>query len=125
MTRYKIIVVNDNETYLSTMQRLLQKTGYTVLTQCGSIGAFERILAEQPDLVILDMQMETPYAGWQILDLLRLEPATELLPVIIATGDAQALAGREALLAEKGCSVLLKPFSLTDLHAKLDKLLPS
>ncbi len=68
------------------------------MTKCG-----------RPDLVILDIRMEHQEAGWMVLDLMRLDPRTRDIPVIISSADHQALHEREAMLRPQGYAILEKP----------------
>jgi DNA-binding response OmpR family regulator len=74
--------------------------------------------------VILDIWMETPEAGWQLLELLRLDPATATLPVLVCSADVVFLRAKEAQLLAEGYGVLVKPFGLDALLARVAALLP-
>lgn|SRR5690606_29149632 len=111
----RIMVINDDTEFLGLMQALLAEEGYQVVTLRESRGAARIVRRERPDLVILDIRMEHPEAGSQLLEILRLDPATTALPVIVCSADAVFLRQKDALLREKGCIPLEKPFDLDDL----------
>ncbi len=77
----------------------------------------------QPDLVILDLQMGSPETGWQILTLLRGDPATVHIPAILYSSHADFLRVRTAVLRRKRCATLEKPFALPDLLATIAEAL--
>ena len=54
-----------------------------------------------------------------VLELMRLDPETANIPVIICSADTQRIRDKEAYLREKGCDILEKPFLLEDLLAKV------
>src|SRR5689334_5089441 len=87
MASQTILVANDDQTYVSTVQELLASVGYPHVMAHAGGGAFQRIRDEQPDLVVLDINLVNPGRGWQILDLLKLHPKTTHIPVILCATD--------------------------------------
>lgn len=125
MTRPLIAVVNDDTTFLELMNELLTEEGYrTILLKEGD-RAYQSILKEKPDLIILDIRLEHPEMGWMILELIRLNPVTTDIPVIIASADSTALKAKAELLAKQEIDSLEKPFRLQELVAKIEKYLPN
>jgi CheY-like chemotaxis protein len=53
----KILVVDDDPVHLSLAQELLESEGYEVSVHKAAFGATEKILREQPALVLLDVNM--------------------------------------------------------------------
>lgn len=111
-TEKVIAVVNNDRTFLGLMNRLLSEEGYKTSVWTQREGAYEFIKQEQPDLVILDIVMEEPEAGWTVLELLRLDPSTAEIPVIVCSADHQTLVQKEELLSRLRSDVLEKPFDL-------------
>src|SRR4051812_37712197 len=72
-------------------------------------------------LVILDMQMEQPDSGLVVLELIRLDPTTEHIPVIKCSADQQFLRAKEDQLRAHRCDVLEKPYSLSELLTLITK----
>lgn len=83
-----IMIINDDQQALTLFTLLLENAGYRTVTHTQGAGAYELITQTQPALLILDIQMETRDAGWQVLDDLRRDPATQRLPVLISSGQA-------------------------------------
>jgi CheY-like chemotaxis protein len=110
-----IVVIDDDPTFLALMEDLLQEDGYRVEALIGDGSTHERICAEQPAVVILDLWLGQPDAGWTLLSMLELDPATRDIPVIIASGDSKMLEARADELAAKGIRTLTKPFGLDEL----------
>lgn len=115
MATSTIIVVNDDTVFLSLMHELLVDEGYHVIPWREGTGAYEVIKRERPALVILDIRMEHPEAGWQTLEVLKLDPATAPIPVIVCSADAFALQAKAQRLTELRCATLEKPFDFTQL----------
>jgi CheY-like chemotaxis protein len=114
-TKPLIAVVNDDTAFLELMEELLREEGYQTLIWKEGDTAYELIKKKQPDLVILDIRMEQPDSGWVVLELLRLDPATEHVPVIVCSAAVPLLREREQQLKAHHCEILEKPFNLSEL----------
>lgn len=121
--RAAIAVVNDDTTFLQLMEDLLSGEGYCVARFYEAGGAYEGIRAQNPDAIILDIRMEHPESGWQLLELFKLDPLLTTKPIIICSADSRALEQRATYLRTKRCEVLPKPFDLDDLLSLLHRLL--
>jgi DNA-binding response OmpR family regulator len=114
-----IAVVDDDGAYIEFVGELLADEGYQTIQSVGDHQAHAMIQREKPDLVILDIRLEHPDSGWQILQLLRLDPATTEIPVIICSADTQFLKEKEQQLRAQGYDMLEKPFDLDTLLEKV------
>lgn len=84
----KVLVCDDERHIVRLIQVNLERQGYTVVTAFDGKEGLEKIRAEKPDLVVLDVMM--PYMdGFEVLKNLRKEPETESIPVIMLTAKAQ------------------------------------
>ena len=119
MARQHIAVVNDDTTFLELMDELLSSEGYETTIMKVTGDAFQHIKELQPDLVIIDIWMQKPDNGWEVLNLIRLDPSTVRIPVIVASTDVRDLEAKESLLRSLNCDTLPKPF---DLQGLLDKV---
>lgn len=111
----RIVVLNDSWDLLRLMQELLTEEGYHVDIMHAAQGAHQRIKEIDPALVILDMVLETPDAGWQYLQLLKLDPRTIDIPVIVCSAANAFLEYHKERLNELDCHILPKPFDLDSL----------
>ncbi len=73
----------------------------------------------QPDLVILDLWLESQEAGGMVLGMLELDPLTQDIPVIVCSAHLDLLAQRAPYLQAKGHRVLAKPFTPEQLLATI------
>jgi DNA-binding response OmpR family regulator len=96
--RPNVLVVNDDTAFLQLMEQLLEDEGYRADTLKATKNALDRIKERRPALVTLD-------------------PETSSIPVIVASANLQALAGREEERAAKGIYVIAKPFDIDELGA--------
>lgn len=119
MAKPLIAVVNDDTIFLELMHDLLTSEGYRTAIWKEGDTAYEMIKEHRPLLVILDIRMERPDTGWMVLELLRLDPTTAHIPVIICSADTEQIRAKEAYLRDKRCDILEKPFLLEDLLAKV------
>lgn len=88
MPPLKIVVCDDERHIVRLIQVNLERQGYQVVTAFDGKEGLEKIKAEKPNLVVLDVMM--PYMdGFEVLKTLRRDPETESLPVIMLTAKAQ------------------------------------
>jgi two-component system, sensor histidine kinase and response regulator len=125
LTTPTIAVVNDDTAFLNLMYELLTDEGYDCWLHTVGSTAYERIREDMPDLVILDIRMDNEESGWQVLDMLRLDPKTHEVPVIVCSADTLQLRGKEQRLEDKHATALEKPFDLPELLAKVRRFVGS
>ncbi|MDT5280071.1 MAG: hypothetical protein QOJ20_1266 [Mycobacterium sp.] len=113
--RPSVLVVNDDTAFLQLMEQLLEDEGFEPSTLKSTDGALDIIKEKEPALVILDIRINNEEGGLLLLDLITLDPQTRWIPVIVASANPQALAGREQELADKGIYVIAKPFDIDEL----------
>jgi CheY-like chemotaxis protein len=114
-----IAVMNDDTDFLSLMHELLTGEGYRCFICKERDRVYALVKEQQPDLVILDIRMGAPEAGWTILELLRLDPTTARMPVIVCSADSIFLRAKEESLRALHCDILEKPFDLDALLLKI------
>jgi DNA-binding response OmpR family regulator len=84
----KIVVADDEPFVLRSIQFTLQKAGYQVVTAVDGVEALEKIQAEAPDLVFLDIQMPR-MDGNEVCRRLREDPRWAGLHIIVITAKGQ------------------------------------
>src|SRR5471030_335123 len=88
-----ILSVDDEPDVTNLVRFHLVKSGYEVMTAASGREALEIIQATPPDLIILDLMLPD-IDGFGICEILRREPETARIPVVMltawATPDAQA-----------------------------------
>src|SRR3712207_3622705 len=112
--RPHIVVVNDNDDFLALVQDLLENEDYEVTVCKRSDHAFQRIKEHMPDLVILDLIFGGEPEGWAVLDMIKLDPQTKDLPVILCSAAVLRLREAKPALDRKGVHCLEKPFELDE-----------
>jgi DNA-binding response OmpR family regulator len=121
MTR--IAVVNNDTIFLEMMAAVLAEKGWDTEIYRETTGAHDDLKRTRPDLIILDIRMETPEAGWTLLELLTLDRETATIPVIVCSAAIFDLRTHEGWLNEHGIEVLPKPFDIGDLYEKVEEVL--
>jgi CheY-like chemotaxis protein len=122
--RARIAVINDDTIFLQLMEELLRvEQGYAVGVCKQWDDAYGFVKEFRPDLVILDVVMSDEEAGWRILNLLTLDPATRPIPVLVCSAAVRSLHEHQALLDRYGIRALSKPFDLDTLLSAIDAML--
>jgi CheY-like chemotaxis protein len=121
-----ILVINDTVAILEFFTTLLEEEGYRVSTDGFSIEMTEmlsRIKEDKPDLIVLDFVILDEGKGWQFLQLLKMDRETRDIPVIVCTAAAKMVEELQVHLDDLAVSVVLKPFDIDDLLAKIELVL--
>lgn len=117
----RILVVEDEADIAALIAYQLTREGFRVETATNSDQALSSIGREVPDLLVLD-RMLPGVSGDQILRVLRQEPGTEGLPVLILTAKREQEDRIEGL--ELGADdYLTKPFSPRELVLRVRSIL--
>jgi CheY-like chemotaxis protein len=84
----KILVVDDDPDFVATTTITLEQEGHDVTCAVNSAEALEKITAEPPDLIILDMIMTTVLDGLTVSQTLGDRPEYQDIPIIMVTSIA-------------------------------------
>jgi CheY-like chemotaxis protein len=121
MTR--IAVVNDDTVFLDMMAAVLSERGWDTAVYRETENAFAALKEQPPDLIILDIRMETPESGWTLLEVLTLDREMRRIPTIVCSGAIFDLRAHQDWLAAQGIQVLPKPFDIESLYRTVDAAL--
>jgi CheY-like chemotaxis protein len=115
-----IVVADDDPDIRRVTEITLRRAGHTVMA-CEDGGALlKAVRAATPDVVVTDNQMPV-LTGIQVLTLLREDPATADIPVILATGSVPP--AEAELLLDDSDQLLPKPFTGAQLREAVDSAL--
>ncbi len=115
---FKLLVADDNPSNMVLLTRYLQGEGYDLVTACDGVETLEVMRAEMPDLLLLDVNMPGK-DGFQVLQEIRSDPATEHLPVIILTAARLDPADMQLALNLGADDYVTKPFDRRELLARI------
>ena len=120
MNKSKILIVEDQPIISRTLQRAVQKLGYTVAGAVASgEDALEKVNGTFPDLILMDIQLAGKLDGVEAAERIH---ANHDVPIIYLTGhtDGQTLQ-RAKITGPLG--YIIKPFEERDLHIAIDNAL--
>jgi DNA-binding response OmpR family regulator len=117
----KILVADDEPNIVISLEYLLKREGYTVLIARDGQEAFETIVRERPDLVLLDVMMPKK-TGFEVCQEVRANEALQNIKILMLTAK-----GRDTDLA-KGAAMgvdayMTKPFATRELVQKVADML--
>ena len=109
----RILVVDDNPEIRMLLVLLLQRAGHEVVEAADGTTVMTWVEDTDPDVIILDLMMPL-MDGWATLEMLKTDPTTKDIPVIIssAMGDNEHLDRARALGASDYIS---KPWTADDI----------
>lgn len=117
----KILIVDDEPDALELVEFNLRGAGFDVIAAADGAAALRRAQADQPDLLVLDLMLPE-IDGLEVCKVLRRNPATASLPIIMLTAKGTEL--DRVLGLEIGADdYLTKPFSPRELVLRIRKLL--
>lgn len=115
---FTILIADDQPDNLMLLSRYLEKEGYSYIKAKDGLETLEKTRNHLPDLILLDVNM--PHKdGFQVLEEIRADPATEHIPVIILTA-----ARSDSLDVQSGLNMgaddyVTKPFDRKELLARI------
>ena len=114
----RILVIDDEDSFRRTIATALRKRGFRPSEAPNGDAGVAQAVANPPDLIISDVCMANG-DGYSVVQLLRANPVTALIPVILMTGSTQPGGMRQGM--ELGADdYLLKPFPLAQLWATVE-----
>ena len=81
----KVLIADDSPVLVTALRKLLEQSGYEVVAAMDGLEAVQCFYQENPDLVLLDIQMPKLH-GYVVCRLLKEDPASRHIPVLILTG---------------------------------------
>ena len=114
----KILVAEDNPEMRLLLVLYMQQYGHVVIEAKDGRDLFYWVKEEPPDVILLDLSMPN-IDGWQALEMLKKDPSTQNIPVIIvsAKNRIEDMGQAESLGAH---DFVPKPWTATDLVARVN-----
>ncbi|MDZ4163841.1 MAG: response regulator [Smithellaceae bacterium] len=85
MEAKKILLIDDDVDIILANTTVLENKGYQVISAYNGKEGLKKALAENPDLIVLDVMMSTHSEGFDVSRELRKVPATKNTPIIMLT----------------------------------------
>jgi two-component system cell cycle response regulator DivK len=117
----RILIIEDNQANMKLASLLLHNASHTVLCAVDAETGLTLARAEQPDLILMDIQLPG-MDGLAATALLKKNPATAAIPIIALT--AMAMKEDQEKTRAAGCDAYIaKPLRYQELYAAIDALL--
>ena len=114
----KILVVDDDRVLADVITFMLHKEGFDVIQAYDGIAALERWEMDQPDLIILDVNMPK-MGGFEVCRRIRAQADTPILILTVLNEEEDILGGFEIGADD----YLVKPFNPRQLVARVKAIL--
>jgi CheY-like chemotaxis protein len=116
-----VLVVDDEASSREPLVFMLQGEGYRTATASNGRAALASIARQAPDLVLLDVTMPG-MDGYELATLLKANPTTASIPIVMVTGFT-GRAARVVGLNAGAEDILSKPVDAAELSLKVRNLL--
>lgn len=118
-----ILIVDDSRTQVHVLRMVLENYGYRTLAAYDGAEGVDMAIREQPDLILMDIVMPG-VNGFQATRMIRKNPVTSAIPVMIISGAEQA-SDKVWGMRLGANDFMAKPISRTILLGKIKALLAS
>lgn len=113
----KILLVDDERTFLETLEYNLRRQGYEIISSDNGNDALVKARTEKPDLIVLDIMLPG-MDGFEVCRILRQEMHTPILMLTARDDEIDRVVGLEVGADD----YLTKPFSMRELMARVKAL---
>jgi len=116
----RVLIIDDSPTIIAVLKKILRSAGCITLEALDAEKGLELVRQEKPDLVFLDIVLPG-MNGFAALRLMRRDPLTQHIPVIMISGNEQAT---EQFYAKRigADDFMKKPFSRHEVFARIESL---
>ena len=119
--QYRVLVVDDEPKIREFLRQTLELHGFEVLAAAGGPDAFEQLNRQSVDIILLDVAMPV-MDGYQVYHLLRENPRTKDVPVLMVTGHGDRV-DKQLGMPSTSYHYITKPFELEQLVGKIREAL--
>ena len=115
----KIALIDDSSATLELLASILRGAGHSVQTLSSGVGAEDKLSADAPNLVLLDVVMPERN-GYEVLRGLKRQAATKNIPVIMVSSKGEETDVRWGL-RQGAADYVTKPFTPETVLAAVGK----
>jgi two-component system cell cycle response regulator DivK len=120
-TKKKILVVDDNQDSRELVMKILGRKNYSLLEARDGEEALNKIIAEKPDLILMDISMPK-MDGFEVTRIVRTMADRKDVPIVALTAHAMKGDCEKALAA--GCTgYITKPINIREFHEQIRQFL--
>jgi CheY-like chemotaxis protein len=103
----RVLLVDDQPDQIEMYHFALREAGFAVEDAANGLSALAHVRQRRPDVIVLDIRLPD-MSGWDVCSVLKGDPTTAPIPIIILTAAASPTLAQQA--ADHGCAAhLLKP----------------
>jgi len=125
--RKKILIIDDDPDFVLSTKMMLEVGGYEVVAANSGKEGVEKAHAEKPDLILVDIMMETWGEGFNVINKVRGDDSTKNIPMLMIS--SMDIRGRETPYAGDewfpSDNILVKPIEEKALFSRIERLLGS
>lgn len=117
----RVLIIDDSATIVSALKKLMNSANYVTYEAFDAETGLQIAQTERPDLIFLDIVLPG-MSGFAALRLMRRDPKTQHIPIIMISGNEQAT---EQFYANRigADDFMKKPFSRFEVFARIERLL--
>jgi len=93
MNRKKILIIDDDPSFLEICSAILEESDYQVDTATSSKEGLEKLMSQRPDLLLLDIMMATMDEGLNFATSMRQREDLNKIPIMIVSAQPDAEKG--------------------------------
>ncbi|HEU5013138.1 MAG TPA: response regulator [Roseiflexaceae bacterium] len=113
-----IMIIDDEPAIGKLLMYQLQTLGYSAMYMQDGLLALQQFERQPPDLVLLDVMMPR-ISGWDVCRQMRTHSSVPIIMLTAKNADADVVTG----LTAGADDYIGKPFSMTQLHARIEAVL--
>ena len=121
MSKQLVLMVDDELDNRVMMRYFLESWGYEVELAANGKEALEKVAAQRPALILLDLEMPV-MDGFEACNLLKTDPETEDIPVIMFTG-LEATADKVKGIRKGADDYVVKTVDPEEIQARIEMIL--
>lgn len=117
----RVLIIDDSKTIVTVLKKFLRSAGYETLEALDAESGLTLLQQHRPELVFLDIMLPG-MNGFAALRALRRDPVTRDIPVIMMSGNEQAM---EQFFGTRigADDFMKKPFSRHEVFFRIERLL--
>ncbi len=124
-----VLLIDDDKDFVLSTKTFLEGRGYKVETAHNGTEGWAKILSGPPDLIVLDIMMDTDAEGFNLAYKLKERETTKKIPIVIVSGYPQHLKEKmdkfEFILGRDwpAAAQMEKPINLKELATTIGRVL--
>lgn len=119
-----VLVLDDEESVGTLVKGALPAKYFRIVWRPSVAEAIAALEKEKPDIALVDIDLQSPHLGWELLKKIRHDPKTASMPVVMITGSADTM-NRQRSLSMGADRYLIKPVDAETLRRVVRELMAS